>query len=81
MGNAAKHAAARLITVQLTRNRTHACLTVSDDGAGFDRSRLDTSAGLGLVSMRERAVHLNGLFVFDSTPGGGTKVRVEIPFR
>jgi signal transduction histidine kinase len=54
---------------------------VSDDGVGFDRSRLATSGGLGLVMMRERAGQLNGTFDFDSGPGRGTTVRVVVPFR
>jgi signal transduction histidine kinase len=57
LGNAAKHAAARRITVRLTRSDGVVSLTVSDDGVGFDRSRLTTAGGLGLITMRERAVN------------------------
>jgi len=56
-------------------------LTVSDDGAGFDASRLVTAGGLGLIMMRERATQLNGKFEFQSAPGRGTRIRVVIPFR
>ena len=56
-------------------------LTVSDDGAGFDPSRLGTAGGLGLIMMRERATQLNGKFEFESAPGRGTTIRVVIPFR
>ena len=81
LGNAAKHAAARQITVRLTRSNDMVSLTVSDDGVGFDRSRSGTSAGLGLITMRERASQLGGTFEFDSTPGAGATIRVVIPFR
>jgi signal transduction histidine kinase len=54
---------------------------VSDDGVGFDRSRLGTSGGLGSIMMRERASQLNGTFDFESAPGRGTTIRVVIPFR
>ena len=81
LGNAAKHAAPKQIKVRLTRFRKMVFLTVEDDGAGFDRSRLEGSSGLGLISMRERAGQLNGLFEVDSVAGRGTRVRVEIPFR
>jgi signal transduction histidine kinase len=81
LGNAAKHAAAKHIIVRLTRADSQVSLTVSDDGIGFDRSRLGTSGGLGLIMMRERASQLNGKFEFESAPGRGTTITVAIPFR
>jgi signal transduction histidine kinase/streptogramin lyase len=81
LGNAVKHASAKHIAVRLTRANGAVGLTVSDDGVGFDRSRLATSGGLGLVMMRERAGQLNGTFDFDSAPGRGTTIRVVVPFR
>jgi signal transduction histidine kinase/streptogramin lyase len=81
LGNAAKHAGAKQMAVRLTRSGRLVMLVVSDDGAGFDTSRLSASGGLGLVMMRERATQLNGKFEFESAPGRGTTIRVEIPFR
>jgi len=82
LGNAAKHAQARQITVRLTRSGEVVTLLVSDDGVGFDTIELGTTAGgLGLVMMRERASQLNGTFEFDSVPGRGTTITVVIPFR
>jgi signal transduction histidine kinase/ligand-binding sensor domain-containing protein len=81
LGNAAKHAAAKRITVRLTRSKYAICLTVSDDGVGFDRNQLASGGGLGLIMMRERTSQLNGEFEFDSAPGRGTTIRVVIPFR
>jgi signal transduction histidine kinase/ligand-binding sensor domain-containing protein len=81
LGNAAKHAHARQITVRLTRSGEVVSLVVSDAGVGFDTSRLGTSGGLGLIMMRERAGQLNGKFEFESAPGRGTTIKVTIPFR
>jgi signal transduction histidine kinase/ligand-binding sensor domain-containing protein len=81
LGNAAKHAHATRITVRLTRSDGTVSLLVSDDGVGFDPSRLGMSGGLGLITMRERASQLNGTFEFASAPGHGTTIRVVIPFR
>jgi signal transduction histidine kinase len=81
LGNAAKHGLAKHIDVRLARTAGSLALTVSDDGVGFDRSRLSTSGGLGLVMMRERAGQLNGTFEFQSASGRGTTIRVIIPFR
>ena len=81
LGNAAKHAAAKRITVRLKRSAGMVSLTVSDDGVGFDRGRLASEGGLGLIMMRERASQLNGTFEFESAPGRGTTISVTIPFR
>jgi signal transduction histidine kinase len=81
LGNAAKHARAKRITVALTRSNDQVTLTVADDGVGFDRSRLGTIGGLGLVTMRERAGQLNGKFDFETAPERGTVIKVDIPFR
>ena len=81
LGNVAKHANARQVEVRLTRSNGTVCLLVSDDGAGFDSSRSETSGGLGLINMRERVRQLNGTFEFESKPGHGTRVKAEVPFR
>ncbi len=81
LGNAAKHAAAKRIVVRLSRSDSVVSLTVTDDGRGFDRTRLASGGGLGLVMMRERASQLNGTFEFESARERGTTIRVVIPFR
>jgi two-component system NarL family sensor kinase len=81
LGNAGKHAGATRIVVRLNRSDRVVALTVTDDGRGFDRTRLAGGGGLGLVMMRERASQLNGTFEFESVRERGTTIRVVIPFR
>jgi signal transduction histidine kinase len=81
LGNAAAHGAASHVGVRLTRSNGQVFLSVSDDGQGFDPSRIGASVGLGLINMRERARQLNGTFEVDSEPGRGTTMKVAIPFR
>ena len=81
LGNAAKHAHAKQITVRLARHGEMVSLVISDDGVGFDRSRLGPARGLGLITIRERASQLNGTFEVDTAPGRGTTITVVIPFR
>jgi signal transduction histidine kinase len=80
LGNAATHGAARNVSVRLARSNGRVTLSVSDDGSGFEPSRI-ASGGLGLISMRERARQLNGTFELGSEPGRGSTVTVVIPFR
>ncbi len=81
LANAVKHSQATRIAVGLSRAADEVTLTVSDNGVGFDRSRLTTSGGLGLITMRERAGQLNGKFEFNSASGRGTTIKVVVPFR
>jgi PAS domain S-box-containing protein len=57
------------------------CLTVSDNGVGFEPSEVRYKAGLGLSSMRERAQLVQGVFSIKSRPGQGTIVRVVAPLK
>jgi signal transduction histidine kinase/ligand-binding sensor domain-containing protein len=81
LGNAAKHARAKRITVRLARNAELVSLVIADDGVGFDPGRLSATRGLGLITIRERAAQLDGRFECDSAPGRGTTLTVVIPFR
>jgi signal transduction histidine kinase len=74
------HGHAQRIEVTLTRVDNTVEMTVTDDGDGFDvdvvRRR---GAGLGLVSMEERAHAVGGEFHIVSGPRLGTTVRVRGP--
>ena len=50
-----------------------------DDGKGFDFDALDGKEGLGLASMRERLRLVEGDFVIDSLPAGGTRIEARVP--
>ncbi len=81
VSNAIKHAEATCVTVRLEVT-DHLCLTVEDDGGGFDvgqRGDGGIPVGLGLVSMRERASQAGGTFAVHSTPGVGTRITVCLP--
>jgi two-component system sensor histidine kinase UhpB len=81
LANAVKHAAARRIEVRSTRGADLGLeLVVSDDGVGA--TTLDLARGglhRGVDSMRERAAGLAATLTFESTPGGGCTVRVQVP--
>jgi len=79
--NVAKHAKATECNVRLTQLSDRLLVEVEDNGVGFidDTDRPIVSRGLGLVSVRERAVRLGGTFNVLSTPGEGTRVIVSLP--
>jgi signal transduction histidine kinase len=75
--NALRHSGATEVSVTLSRTRRRVLLEVADNGTGFDPGL--ASGGLGLTSMRERAAAAGGTLRVSSTPGAGTKVRMEVP--
>jgi signal transduction histidine kinase len=73
--NVVRHARAKTCVVRLqVDDALH--LEVIDDGVGLPS---DYRAGVGVLSMRERAVELSGSCLFDSCEGGGTAIRASLP--
>lgn len=79
--NAARHADAQYVLVEVDFDTNGVTLRVSDDGRGFDASRWLTNATghLGLVSMKERAEQIGGRFALHSAAGAGTQVEAVVP--
>ena len=84
--NAIKHGLMKLpkggsIRVISYENESDYCISVIDDGVGFDTSALlDERKHLGLRNIRERLkVMVNGTLEIESTIGVGTKVLIKIP--
>jgi PAS domain S-box-containing protein len=79
--NCAKHSRARSILLSLRMDSRPVVLTIGDDGIGFDPDSLGKTthaSGLGVLTMREMAEFSGGRFTLASTPGGGTRISVEI---
>jgi PAS domain S-box-containing protein len=83
--NAVKHAQVSRVIVDLAIDGDGMlCITVRDEGVGFDVARLAEQArarqvGWGLFSIRERVTLLGGRFEIESAPGAGTCIRLLVP--
>ncbi|MDE3075863.1 MAG: HAMP domain-containing protein [Chloroflexota bacterium] len=80
--NAAQHAAARRVSVLLQRRTNQLVAVVEDDGRGFDLAAVRGSrleARLGLAGMEERASLVGASLTFETAPGAGTTVFLEVP--
>jgi PAS domain S-box-containing protein len=73
--NAAKHARASEISVELAASSSGIRATIEDDGVGG----AEASAGSGLVGLIDRVEALGGRFALDSPPGAGTRISIELP--
>ena len=73
--NAAKHARASVVHVELETNDAVLRLAIRDDGVGG----ADAGAGSGLVGLGDRVEALCGTFEVTSPAGHGTTVLIVIP--
>ena len=76
LANVARHASASRVDVRLDREDGALVVTVADDGIGIAP---DATAGVGLVSLRERAAELGGSCTVECPARGGTVVRAVLP--
>jgi PAS domain S-box-containing protein len=75
--NAVKHSGAKNVLITLDRNKTHTCVSVQDDGKGFEVKR--RGKGLGLHMMRYRANALGGELKIQRRRTGGMDITCVIP--
>ncbi len=79
LNNAAKHASASIINVQIIENNTNYILMIEDNGKGFVFEKDQVIRGNGIYNMRERATLLEGSLSIESILGQGTTLRIKIP--
>jgi signal transduction histidine kinase len=82
--NIIRHAHAREVWVSLACEG-QLCLTIRDDGRGFDVSAAEARAShgesFGLLGMRERVGIVDGRLTISSSPGAGTIVNACFPLQ
>jgi PAS domain S-box-containing protein len=76
INNTLKHASATTVKVHLVGSEHGLEMTIEDNGTGFDPQ--ETSGGMGLDSMNNRADKLGGKLTITSDPGQGTLVKLTI---
>jgi signal transduction histidine kinase len=80
--NVAKHAQVGQVTITEEVKEDRVLLVIVDNGVGFHLPDLDGSGNSphwGLMTMKERAAAVGGHCRFESSPGAGTRVVVEVP--
>ena len=83
IGNIAEHSKAKNASIVMVYQPDEFSLVISDDGQGFDVSKItdveESGRGRGLFSMRERIGFLGGTSGIESKIGVGTTVWAKIP--
>ncbi|MBN8823167.1 MULTISPECIES: sensor histidine kinase [unclassified Spirosoma] len=80
VSNSLKHASPRRIGLQLKPQQDQLVLVYQDDGSGFNYDQIRSKApGLGMGNIESRVALLGGRISWESKPGFGVKVTIEIP--
>jgi ligand-binding sensor domain-containing protein/signal transduction histidine kinase len=79
LANVARHSCANQMTIELSYSAETVEMVISDDGCGFNLDQ--KPAGVGLRTMQERAIMIGGSLKIETTPGGGTRIRVSVPIQ
>ncbi|MDP9532282.1 PAS domain S-box protein [Pseudomonas protegens] len=76
--NVMRHAQAHTVELTLALEEGELCMTISDDGLGFDTASARPTS-FGLVGMRERVLIMGGSLSLHSEQGEGTLLSVRVP--
>lgn len=75
--NIYKHAKAKHVSISISLINDVICLTIKDDGVGFDAGK--SKKGIGLKNINARIAELGGTVTFKSEARKGTQVIIEVP--
>ncbi len=81
VNNVLKHADASELNISILIDHQELDVTIEDNGKGFDLSTLNEKAGIGISNMQKRIQFLKGDIHWDSVPGKGTTVVMNVPMR
>jgi len=78
LNNTLRHAHAKSVQIDILQDRETITIEISDDGIGFEPETASREGCLGIISMQQRARVHGWLFTLHSSPGNGTRIRVEV---
>ncbi|MDX2423378.1 MAG: sensor histidine kinase [Amphritea sp.] len=82
VSNAIKHGLATTIAIQLSTKKGYVCLSIRDNGIGFnikDKREYRDDGGYGFVSLQERITLLSGHLDMTSETGKGSHIQIKFP--
>ena len=79
LANVAKHARAKKVEIHLWNTRDRVLLEITDNGQGFDISKMSVTLGHGLSNIHVRARKVGGDVEITSMPLEGTTILAWVP--
>jgi PAS domain S-box-containing protein len=77
--NIARYSKATHVEIGLNKNNTSINFTISDNGIGITEDEIKSKRSFGIISMKERAASLGGIFDIFHKNSGGTKIKITLP--
>jgi signal transduction histidine kinase len=77
LANSVRHAQPSKIRISVAYADGSVCLTIQDDGHGYDKS--SENKGFGVKGMRRRAAAISAVLEIETAPAEGTRVIVTVP--
>jgi signal transduction histidine kinase len=56
-------------------------LRITDNGKGFDMTKIEARTTMGLQGMKERLADLGGSLMIESAPGKGARIYASLPYQ
>jgi signal transduction histidine kinase len=82
--NVARHSAATEVQVALDYDEDEVCLTIKDNGRGFEMNPANEASNghktFGLSTMQERARLIGGWVIIQTSPGEGCRIRAIVSY-
>jgi signal transduction histidine kinase len=78
LNNIIKHAHAKNILIRLQKETDFVFMEIVDDGDGFEPDTIRRTGCLGLANMQECARSRSWRLQIESSPGNGTRIKVEV---
>ncbi len=75
--NIYKHANATRVKISFKLKNNVICLSIEDDGSGFDVNK--AKSGIGLKNINSRIKEINGTLNINSAKSNGTTIKINIP--
>jgi two-component system, NarL family, sensor histidine kinase DevS len=79
LANAAKHAGAKRVDINVWMAPDRVMMEIRDNGKGFVLEKMSTTIGHGLSNMQTRARAVGGEMDISSAPGDGTTILAWVP--
>lgn len=79
LANAVRHARASRVDVRLWAEGDRICMSITDDGVGFDPAAVGGPGHFGLTGARERARSVGGELMIESRRGEGCRLVAAVP--
>jgi signal transduction histidine kinase len=79
VNNVLKHANASEIDITVIKDENEVSVSIEDNGNGQLTQKIAKAEGIGIQTIKARVAYLNGLVDFNSEPGKGSVVSLQIP--